>query len=49
MEDSYLTQAIANSIDPTGQVVARDIKNAKDYFDTRRVIGRSTSEDLGKY
>lgn len=46
---AYLTQAIANSIDPTGQVVARDItKNAKDYFDTRRVIGRSTSEDLGK-
>lgn len=44
---SYLTQAIVNKVDPTGKVIASDInKDASDYFNTRRVIGRAMANEL---
>ena len=47
---SYLTQAIVNSVDPTGEVVARDIiGQPKDYFSTRRIIGRTLAEDIDRH
>ena len=46
---NYLTQAIVNSYDPTGTIVARDINaGAKNYFENRRIIGRSMAEDIGR-
>lgn len=44
---SYFTQAIVNKVDPTGKVIASNLnEGAKDYFETRRVIGRAMAEDL---
>jgi len=44
---AYLTQAIVKSEDPQGIVKASELnKGAKGYFDTRRIIGRSTAKDI---
>lgn len=46
---SYLTQKFAGKKDPWNEVIGKNInKNAKDYFDTQRVIGRATAKELGE-
>lgn len=47
---SYLTQAIVNSVDPTGEIKASElVGQPKDYFSTRRIIGRSLAEDMDRH
>ena len=46
---AYFTQALAPVTDPLGNVVASDIaKTGSGYFGTRRIIGKSTPEMVGK-
>ena len=45
----YITQALTKSRDPLGEIIASDIaKEGHGYFGTKRVIGRSTPEEVGK-
>lgn len=46
---TFLTQALAPSRDPMGNVIASDIaQQGKGYWGTKRIIGRTTAEDLAK-
>ena len=46
---AYLTQKFASSRDPLGKIIASTLnRNAKDYFETERIIGRSTPKRLGR-
>ena len=45
---AFLSQKLAPSVDPRGEVLANVVnEGAKDYFDTSRVIGRSSAKDIG--
>lgn len=46
---SFLTQALSPTRDPAGNIVASDIaKQGEGYFGTKRIIGRTTVDDLSK-
>lgn len=45
---ALLTQKLASSEDPLGNIIASDLNaGAKGYFDTSRIIGRTGAKDLG--
>lgn len=47
---AFLTQKIASEADPLGEIIASTVNDgAKNYFDTSRVIGRTSPEKLGKF
>ena len=46
---AYLTQTLAPSLDPRGEIIANAIaKQGHGYFGTNRIIGRATAKDLSK-
>lgn len=46
---AYLTQVLAPTIDPRGEIIANAItKTGNGYFGTNRIIGRATTQDLAK-
>ena len=46
---AYLTQALAPTVDPRGEIIANAIaKQGPGYFNTNRIIGRATDKELAR-